>query len=88
MRKPGIASLAAMCFILLSATPAFAGSELPPPGHDVGGVVVQPGAAPGSTAFTGAGPHIMLWMVVAAALFVVGVLLLVASRHRRLTAAP
>ena len=86
--KLGFAWLAATCFILLSATPAFAGSELPPPGHDVGGVVVHPpGAAPGTTAFTGAGPNIMLWMVIAAVLFVVGVVLLVASRHRRATAA-
>jgi hypothetical protein len=88
MKKFGRVSVAATCFMVWLATPAFAGSELPPPGSDVGGVVIHPpGAAPGTTAFTGSGLNVTLWMVLTAALFIAGLLLLVASRRRRMTTA-
>jgi hypothetical protein len=87
MKKFGWISVAAISLMMWLATPAFAGSELPPPGSDVLGVIVHPpGAEPGTTAFTGSGLDITLWMVVAAGLFVAGVLFLVASRRRRTAA--
>ena len=65
MKKLGAVGFASLFLFLLSAVPAIAGSELPPPGAgvggpppgaDVGGVVVQPpGAAAGSTAADVAG---------------------------------
>jgi len=70
---------------LLSATSALAQSNLPEP--DVLGktvvpqeVVVPPGADPGATAFTGT--DITVWMVVAAALLLLGVGFLLAARRR------
>jgi hypothetical protein len=84
MKKIGSVGLASMLLFLLSAVPAFAGSELPPPGAHVLGVTVQPpGAEPGTTAFTGSGLNVTLWMVVAVALLVVGIAFLVAGRRRR-----
>ena len=72
---------------LLSATSALAQSNIPepdvlgdvvvPPGGDV---VVPPGAGPGGTAFTGT--DITVWMLVVAALFVMGVGLLLAAKRR------
>ena len=86
MKKLGSVGFAAVVFVLLSTIPAFAGSELTPPGDDVGGVIVHPpGAAPGTTAFTGSGLDITLWMVIAVALLVVGGAFLVAGRRRRAT---
>jgi hypothetical protein len=86
MKKLGSVGFASVLLILLSAVPAFAGSELPSPGDDVGGVIVHPpGAGPGTTAFTGSALNITLWMVVAVGLLVVGVALLVAGRRRRAT---
>lgn len=87
MKKLGWISVAAMSLMVWLAAPAFAGSELTPPGSDVGGVVVHPpGAVQGTTAFTGSGLDITLWMVVAAGLFVAGVLFLIASRRRKTAA--
>ena len=86
MKKLGSVVFASVLLFLLSAVPAFAGSELPQPhpGNDIGGVVVHPpGTDPGTTAFTGSGLTVPLWMVVAAALLVVGIAFLVAGRHRR-----
>ena len=84
MKKLGSAGFAAVLLVLLSAVPAFAGSELPSPGDDVGGVIVHPpGVDPGTTAFTGSGLNVTLWMVVAVALLVVGIAFLVAGRRRR-----
>jgi len=83
MKRFGWAVLGVLFLHAMLAAAAFAGSELPPPSGDVitppGGNVVHP---PGGTAFTGAGTNIPLWAVLAAALLVVGVTLLVASRRR------
>jgi hypothetical protein len=79
MRRFGIAGLGALSFTLLSAASAFAQSNIPP--GDVGAeVVAPPGAGPGATAFTGT--NITVWMVAAAALFLLGVGFLLAARHR------
>jgi hypothetical protein len=84
MKKLGSLGFASVLVFLLSAVPAFAGSELPAPGADVRGITVRPaGAAAGSTAFTGAGLNVTLWMVIAVALLVVGGALSVAGRRRR-----
>ena len=84
MKKLGSVGLASVFLFLLSAVPAFAGSELPPPAANVGGVIVQPpGAAPGTTAFTGSGLNVPLWMVVTVALLAVGIAFLIAGRRRR-----
>ena len=89
MKKLGSVVFASVLLFLLSAVPAFAGSELPSPGNphpgnDIGGVVVHPpGTDPGTTAFTGSGLNVPLWMVAAAALLVVGIAFLVAGRRRR-----
>jgi hypothetical protein len=84
MKKLGSVGLASVFLFLLSAVPAFAGSELPPPAAKVGGVIVQPpGAAPGTTAFTGSGLDVPLWMVVTVVLLAAGIAFLVAGRRRR-----
>jgi len=83
MKKLGCVGVASALLFLLSAVPAFAGSELPPPGADVAGITVHPpGADPGTTAFTGSGLNVTLWMVVVVALLVVGIVFLVAGRRR------
>jgi LPXTG-motif cell wall-anchored protein len=82
MKRLGIAALAGVAFVLASAATAFAQSNIPP---DVGGDVVQPpGAAPGSTAFTGA--NVTVWMVLVAVLVVLGIGFLLAARRRARTA--
>ena len=94
IRKLGLLVPSAVCLIVLLAAPALAGSELPPPDDpNVQGVVVQPPGAvvqpPGATggiAFTGG--NVRMWMVLAAALLVVGVTLLIAGRRSRANAAP
>jgi hypothetical protein len=63
--------------------PALAGSELPQPHRVLGRVVRPPGAASGSLAFTGSGGAVRVWMVLAAALLIVGTALLIATRRRR-----
>ena len=87
MKRLTIVAAGAISFALLSATSALAQSNIPepdvlgdvvvPPGGDV---VVPPGAGPGGTAFTGT--DITVWMLVVAALFVLGVGLLLAARRR------
>lgn len=83
MKRLVLAALAGACFAILSVAPALAGSELPQPHEVLGRVVRPPGAASGSLAFTGAGGAIRLWMVLAAALLIVGTALLIATRRRR-----
>ena len=79
MKRIGIALLGGMALAVCSAATAFAQSDIPPGG--VGGEVVRPpGAAQGTTAFTGS--NVQMWMVLAAALLIVGVALLVAARRR------
>jgi len=82
MKRLALAALGGACFVLLSAAQALASSELPQP-HKVLGRVVRPPGASGSLAFTGAGGTIRLWMVLAAALLIVGTALLIATRRRR-----
>ena len=87
MKKLGVAVFGVLGFTLLSATSALAQSNIPepdvlgdvvvPPGGDV---VVPPGAGPGGTAFTGT--DITVWMVIAAALLLLGVGFLLAARRR------
>jgi len=87
MKKLGVAVFGVLGLTLLSATSALAQSNIPepdvlgdvvvPPGGDV---VVPPGAGPGGTAFTGT--DITVWMLVVAALFVLGVGLLLAAKRR------
>ena len=85
MKRLGIAVFGGLSFMLVSAASAFAQSDIPP---NVAGEVVQPagevvqppGAAPGTTAFTGT--DITVWMVVAAAMLLVGIGLLLAARRR------
>ena len=90
IRKLGLLVPSAICLFVLLAVPALAGSELPPPNDsNVQGIVVQPPGAAGATggiAFTGG--NVRMWMVLAAALLVVGVALLIAGRRRRANAAP
>lgn len=84
MKRLGIAVLGSLSFTLVSAASAFAQSDIPP---NVAGEVVQPagavqppGVAPGTTAFTGT--DITVWMVVAAAMLLLGIGLLLAARRR------
>lgn len=78
MKRLGIAVLGSLSFTLVSAASAFAQSDIPP---NVAGEVVQPpGADPGTTAFTGT--DITVWMVVAAAMLLLGIGLLLAARRR------
>lgn len=87
MKRLGIAVLGGLSFMLVSAASAFAQSDIPP---NVAGEVVQPnvagevvqppGAAPGTTAFTGM--DITVWMVVAAAMLLLGIGLVLAARRR------
>jgi len=103
IRKLGLLVPSAICLLVLLAVPALAGSELPPPNDsnvqgivvrppgagapNVQGVVQPPGAgATGGIAFTGG--NVRMWMVLAAALLVVGLALLIAGRRRRANAAP
>jgi len=89
IRKLGLLVPSAVCLIVVLAAPALAGSELPPPDDpNVQGVVVQPpgAGATGGIAFTGG--NVRMWMVLAAALLVVGVTLLIAGRRSRANAAP
>ena len=79
MKKFGIAVFGVVGFTLLSVTSALAQSTLPDP--DVRGeVVVPPGAGPGGTAFTGT--DITVWMIMAAALLLLGVGFLLVARRR------
>jgi hypothetical protein len=82
MKRVALAALGGACFALLSVAQALASSELPQP-HRVLGRVVRPPGASGSLAFTGAGGTIRLWMVLAAALLIVGTAVLIATRRRR-----
>ena len=78
MKRIGIALLAGMALAMSSTATAFAQSDIPP---DVGGKVVHPpGAAQGTTAFTGS--NLQVWMLLAAGLLIVGSALLVAARRR------
>ena len=87
IRKLGLLVPSAICLVVLLAAPALAGSELPPPDDpNVQGVVVQPPGATGGIAFTGG--NVRMWMVLAAALLVVGLALLIAGRRRRANTAP
>jgi LPXTG-motif cell wall-anchored protein len=86
MKKFGIAVFGVVGFTLLSVTSALAQSTLPDPdvrGEVVvppGEVVVPPGAGPGGTAFTGT--DITVWMIMAAALLLLGVGFLLVARRR------
>jgi hypothetical protein len=80
MRKVIWLMTGAIAQVILTAGMALAdgGSTLPAPGGDqVEGVVVH---APDGTAFTGA--DIGAWLMVAAALVVIGTVLVVAGRRR------
>jgi len=94
IRKLGLLVPSAICLLVLLAVPALAGSELPPPNDsNVQGIVVRPpGVQPPSAGATGGiaftGGNVRMWMVLAAALLVVGLALLIAGRRRRANAAP
>lgn len=78
MRKLMTIAATAGAYLMVTAAPAFAQSEIPqPPDGPVGGVVVTP---PGGTAFTGADVGLLLVAIVAC--LAIGVGLLVASRRR------
>lgn len=85
MKKLGIAVFGALCMTLLTAASALAqtgGSAIPPGDDDVlPEVIVNP---PGGVAFTGS--EVSLWMVLAVALFAVGVAFLIIARRRARTA--
>ena len=83
MKRLAVVVLGGACFALLSAAPALAGSELPQPHEVLGRVVRPPGAASGTLAFTGAEGTIRVWMVLAAALLIIGTALFIATRRRR-----
>lgn len=86
IKKLGLLVPSAISLVVLMAAPALAGSELPPPDDpNVRGVVVQPPGVTGGIAFTGG--NVRMWMVLAAALLVMGVALLIAGRRRRANAA-
>jgi hypothetical protein len=76
---------ATLAYLLVTATSAFAGSELPPPGgSQVLGETVTPPGAGGTTAFTGSDViPIALAVVVLLAL---GIALVIAGRRRTVTA--
>jgi LPXTG-motif cell wall-anchored protein len=84
MKRLTIVVVGAISFALLSASSALAQSSIQEP-EVRGEVVVPPGAQQGSTAFTGI--DITMWMLVAAALLVLGLGLLFAARRRARTAA-
>ncbi len=80
MRKVLIAVVSAFSYLLVTASVALAegGSTLPSPGgNQVRGNVVRP---PDATAFTGA--DLGIWLVAAAALVVIGAVLVIAGRRR------
>lgn len=87
MKRFGYALFGGLSLTLLTAMPALAegGSSVPEP-EDIGPQVIvrAPGGdvvqAPGGVAFTGS--EITLWMVLAAALLVVGVAFYVLGRRR------
>jgi LPXTG-motif cell wall-anchored protein len=88
MKRFGYALLGALSLTLLTAMPALAQSVVGPPDEDVGPQVIvrAPGGpgdvvqAPGGVAFTGS--EVTLWMVLAAALLAVGIMLFVLGRRR------
>lgn len=85
MRKLALAVLGGVALLLLTAASAVAqeGSEIPPPGGDVGPqVIVRP---PGGVAFTGS--EVTVWMALAAVLLATGVAFLIAGRRRARVAA-
>jgi len=84
MKKLGLLVPMTVCLIALVATPAFAGSELPPPRDAVGGITIV--QAPSGLSFTGA--NVTMWMVLSVGLLLIGLALLVAGRRRRASAAP
>jgi LPXTG-motif cell wall-anchored protein len=84
MKRLTIVVVGAISFALLSASSALAQSTIGEP-EVRGEVVVPPGAESGSTAFTGM--DITVWMLVAAALLVLGLGLLFAAHRRARTAA-
>jgi len=77
MKRLAFIVLGAVSFSVLSAASALAQSNIPPGGDDVRGEVVTP---PGGTAFTGG--NVTLWMVLAAALLLVGLGMWFAGRRR------
>jgi hypothetical protein len=82
MKNLGIAVFGALSLTLLTAASALAldgGSAIPPGGNDnvLPNVIVN---APGGVAFTGS--QVAVWMVVAVALFAIGVGFLIAARRR------
>lgn len=78
MRRIALVVSSAFAALVVTALPALAGSELPPPDEpDVFGDIVTP---PGGTAFTGS--DLLPWVLAAAVLLAVGVALVVASRRR------
>jgi LPXTG-motif cell wall-anchored protein len=86
VKKVWLVLLGMLALLLFSALPAFAQSDIPPEvGGEVvappGDAVVPPGAGEGAgIAFTGA--TITMWMVLMAALLVLGIAFLVAARRR------
>ena len=82
MKKLGLLVPMTLCLIALVATPALAGSELPPPRDPVGGITIV--QAPSGLSFTGA--NVSVWMVLAVGLLLIGVALLIAGRRRRASA--
>ncbi len=78
LRKFGIGTALGFVWLTVLAVPALAASEINHPnGPQIKGVVIH---AAGGTAFTGA--NISMGALVAAMLFVTGVVLLVARRRR------
>jgi len=84
MKKLRLVVPMTVCLIASVATPAFAGSELPPPRDAVGGITIV--QAPSGLSFTGA--NVTMWMVLSVGLLLIGLTLLVAGRRRRANAPP
>ena len=84
MKRFAFGVLGAISLVLVTVAPAFAQSDIPP---DVGGEVVTPPVVtpPGGTAFTGSNVDITAWMVIAAALLVLGLVFLIAGKRRGAT---
>ena len=84
MKRFAFGVLGAVSLVLLSVAPALAQSDIPP---EVGpGIVTPPVVAPpGGTAFTGSNVDITMWMVIAAALLVLGLVFWIAGKRRGTT---
>lgn len=85
MKRLGIAALGAVMLVLLLVAPALAQSVIEEP-PEIGPEVIFPDVVtrPGGQAFTGI--DVTVWMVLAAALLLLGVAFLVAASRRARTA--